>query len=258
MAASRRKPILIITLSIIISILSITSLVLWSRGYFTFQDPCVRLKSLKIDDFDLTRPSEEKDRAIITDLFDNISSFGENFLDNLPSISLPSEVSMTIRLVLEVNNTNTYDINLAEQEQGVVTIPAEENNYAIEEDWVVGSLIIPSSTLKGKTRNDIPILLKTTIDVSKSVQLARLLMSTVTSKNPIYFRIAATIQGYSWIPSIIVTTGFNCLASSSSETNPTCTQSVKVGVGGGTTRNLVDKNNNNDNNSEEMNSACYV
>lgn len=256
MASLSRKPVLITSIACvsILLILGITSLVLWTKGYFTFKDPCVEVKSFRIDDLDLT-PSE--DGNIVTNVLDSL--FPGGGVGDLASSLLPSQVSMKISIVLEVNNTNVYDLDLEQGEEGVVTIPAEENNNAIEGDRVIGSLEIPSSTLKSRTRNEIPFVVETTFDVLS--EDSRQLVTLLVSGNPVVFRITAGIKGSSWAPGLKANVGFNCLISKEnlnlveldSGTSLTCTESVRVG-----TRNLMNEDEEIETKDNEVNSACYV
>lgn len=206
----------------------ITCLVLGVKGYFTFEEPCVGMQSFVIKDVDLT-----------------YAEGGNAFLDVLDSLTggmasslVPTQASITLDIVLEVNNTNPYDLDYEQGEEGLVAIrttSTDEGDSDQEEDLIVGTWEVPSSTLKSNARNEIPVSLNTSIDLMDTDTMG--LAGGLVSGSPLVFRITGGIEGSSWVPGMSGKSIFICLANVDnilelgSGTNIKCKHSTKVGKG---------------------------
>jgi len=132
-----------------ILILGIVCIVLGTQGYFTFQDPLVSEPKFKVVDVD--------------------------------GGLLNAQAIITLEMVIEFNNPNTYDITIKQSEEGTIVIPAcviknetasncaSIENMTIpvesEEDWMVGTWVLPDTILEAKSSTDIKVSIIVTIDV---------------------------------------------------------------------------------------------
>lgn len=207
----------------LIAIFGITCLVLGVKGYFAFEDPCVDVKSFEIKDIDME--SAEGGNAILNLL--------DSFTGGMASQFVPSQVTMEIEMTLEVNNTNPYSLDYEQGEEGIIAIPADEGDSPLENDLVVGSWQIPTSTLRAKASNDIPVTVTTTIDLLSADTMG--LAGNFVSGKAFVFRIKGGIEGSSWVPGFTGTSNFLCLAyvddimDFESGTSIKCKHSTKVG-----------------------------
>ena len=202
-------------------ILGITCAVLGAKGYFGFSDPCVGVESFEITDISLEQDSEGSSSSLIS-LFDT-------FTGGLASGIMPTQVTMTLQLVLEVNNTNPYKLELEQQEQGTIAIPlddedgsnttnTEEGDEATtrnaadnnEDRVVVGTWEIPATTLEKRARNEVPITLTTSIDLLADDTLG--LGFKIGTGGKVAFRIDGQVRGSGWVPGFTGTTSLWCLA----------------------------------------------
>jgi hypothetical protein len=203
--------------------LGITALVLGVKGYFAFEDPCMDIKSFEIVDIDIQRAEGGNPFLDVLDTF----TFG------MASQVVPAQATMVIEMILEVNNTNPYDLDYQQGDEGLLEIPLEEGNGTLKEDLVVGSWTVPSSTLKANARNDIPVSVTTTIDLLSADTVG--LATKFATGQTLVFRIRGGIEGSSWVPGVRGTSSFLCLAhvedimDFESGTTVKCTHSTKAG-----------------------------
>eukprot|EP00578_Thalassiosira_sp_NH16_P018538 CAMPEP_0181097450 /NCGR_PEP_ID=MMETSP1071-20121207/11575_1 /TAXON_ID=35127 /ORGANISM="Thalassiosira sp., Strain NH16" /LENGTH=192 /DNA_ID=CAMNT_0023179931 /DNA_START=432 /DNA_END=1010 /DNA_ORIENTATION=- len=138
----------------------------------------------------------------------SVLSFLDSFTAGLASELIPTQAVITIRLLLEFNNTNSYDVEFEQLDEGVIEIPA---NDVEDEDLLVGTWNIASSTLEGKARGEIPVEVTATIDLFND-ETVRLGGGLVTGQ-PVVFRIRGELVGFaSWAPSFKAHVTLNCLA----------------------------------------------
>lgn len=183
----------------IIAIVGITALVLGLKGYLTFHDPCIGVESFSITDMDLESAKDN-----------NILGFIDTFTGGLASNLVPTQAVVTIEMVLEVNNTNPYDLEYEQSGEGVIEIPADQDGNDVDEDLVVGTWELPSSTLKANARNEIPVEVTATIDLLSS-EAAGLAGSFITG-DLVVFRVRGGIEGSSWVPGATGGMTFVCIA----------------------------------------------
>ena len=150
---SKTAKIATITCAFLIVAIGVTCLSLGLTGYFNFEDPCVELKSFTIDSVD---QSSEGSGGILGALTGGL---------------IPSQIEIEASIVFEVNNTNVFDLDYEQGDEGVIAIPAEET--PLNEDLVVGSWTVEEGTLKKRAVNEIPIKANILIDLAGPGAAAR-------------------------------------------------------------------------------------
>ena len=218
-----RQTILILGIGcgVIVLSLGITAAVLGAKGYFGYDDPCIGVYDFSIVNLDMTTNTEEKESSSILGMVDGFTeSLG---LGSLASQIMPTQATMTIELILEVNNTNPYDMDYEQTDEGVITIPddagaeGDEDTTAARQGedtegqgLVVGTWEFPSGTLKKNARNQIPVTVTATIDLLGSDALG--LAGTFATNGPLAFEVDGGIEGEGWVPGISGKTKFFCMA----------------------------------------------
>ena len=179
-----------------ILILGIVCIVLGTQGYFTFQDPLVGEPKFKVVDVD-------------GDLLD-------------------AQAIITLEMVIEFNNPNTYDITIKQSEEGTIVIPAcviknetASNCASIvdmtiptesEDDWMVGTWVLPDTILEAKSSTNITVSIIANIDVLSGdvMDLAGLYLSDGGIR--LVLRIQGGVRASSWMPGLSGGLTFDCLA----------------------------------------------
>ncbi|CAB9513910.1 expressed unknown protein [Seminavis robusta] len=221
-------------------IVGIVCLALGVQGFFTFHDPCVGVYSLTIKDLDLGSNGDATSSNALWGFLDSITG-------GAASDVLPTTATMTLEMIMEVNNTNPYDLDYEQREEGTIVIPAtsmessSDNNDDLamsfppesDADLVIGTWKVPEATLKKKARNEIPVTITTEIDLlgGGTFDLAGRFMSG----GAFLFRVKGGIEGSSWVPGMTGKTSFLCLArldnilNFGEDANVKCRHSTKVG-----------------------------
>jgi hypothetical protein len=201
-------------------ILGIVFAVLGTQGYFTFQDPCIGVYSLTIKDIELGSNGDATSSSGLMGLLDTVTG-------GAASAVLPSQATITLDMMMEVNNTNPYDLFYEQNELGTIAIPASTMNLstalsdsgsgedmaippASDGDLVIGTWEVPDSTLKKKSRNEIPVSITTSIDLMNADTIG--LAGIFVTGGAFMFRIQGSIEGTSWVPGLSGETMFLCLA----------------------------------------------
>eukprot|EP00584_Thalassiosira_punctigera_P017320 CAMPEP_0172575154 /NCGR_PEP_ID=MMETSP1067-20121228/137070_1 /TAXON_ID=265564 ORGANISM="Thalassiosira punctigera, Strain Tpunct2005C2" /NCGR_SAMPLE_ID=MMETSP1067 /ASSEMBLY_ACC=CAM_ASM_000444 /LENGTH=170 /DNA_ID=CAMNT_0013367801 /DNA_START=650 /DNA_END=1162 /DNA_ORIENTATION=- len=138
---------------------------------------------------------------------------------------------MTIQMILELNNTNPYDIECEQADEGVIELSADDEGG---EDLLVGTWNIESSILKGNARSEIPVEVTATVDLLDN-DIISLGVDLVTGQS-VTFRVTGGIEGFaSWAPDLRAHITLICLADVDNifglETGASvsCRHSAKVG-----------------------------
>lgn len=215
----RTMLILGIGCGVVVLSLGITAAVLGAKGYFGYDDPCIGVYDFSIGNLTMTTDTDAKESSGILGLVDGFTeSLG---LGSLASQMMPTQATMTIQLILEVNNTNPYDMDYEQTDEGIISIP-DDRGVEDDEDtttsrqgddtegMVVGTWEFPSGTLKKNARNQIPVTVTATIDLLSSDALG--LAGTFATNGPLAFEVDGGIEGEGWVPGITGKTKFFCMA----------------------------------------------
>lgn len=200
-------------------IAGIVALVLGVQGYFAFKDPCVDLQSVQITNLELGAPKEKEGigNNMILGLLDSFTGG----LASEVSGAVPTEVKMTMEMIMEVNNTNPYSLSFQQNDVGQISIPefalkaSGRNDMSTippenANDISIGTWEIPHSTLDGNAQSTFPVTITAQIDLI-SVETAQLATLFVTG-GTFMFRVSGSLIGSSWVPGIKGTTNLICLA----------------------------------------------
>lgn len=177
-------------------IVGIACLVLGLQGYFTFKDPCMVMQSFEMKTFELGNPEEGGGNAIAS------------ALGKLTGGLVKTQVEMTMALVMEVNNTNPFDLDYEQDGVGTIVIPAGEIT-GLSKDMEIGDWTIPKGTLKGNAVNEIPVTMNAIVDLASSESAA--LTANFVTGGPMTFRITGGIKGEGWVPGLSGENTFVCL-----------------------------------------------
>jgi hypothetical protein len=223
-------------------ILGIAFGVLASQGYFTFQDPCIGVYALTVTNVELGYNDDATSSSLLM-----------GFLDTVTGGILPTEATITLDMIMEVNNTNPYDLFYEQNELGTIAVPASAMNLSTlltgggnnggedsmdippvsDGDLVIGTWEVPDSTLKKKSRNEIPVSITAAIDLMSADTSG--LAGILVSEGDFLFRIQGGIEGSSWVPGLRGETTFLCLAKMEDimdfkeSASIKCRQSTRVG-----------------------------
>lgn len=220
MPLSRRTMLILgIGCGVVVLSLGITAAVLGAKGYFGYDDPCIGVYDFSIENLTMTTDTDAKESSGIVGLVDGFTeSLG---LGSLASQMMPTQATMTIQLILEVNNTNPYDMDYEQTDEGIISIP-DDRGVEDDEDtttsrqgddnegMVVGTWEFPSGTLEKNARNQIPVTVTATIDLLSSDALG--LAGTFATNGPLAFEVDGGIEGEGWVPGITGKTKFFCMA----------------------------------------------
>lgn len=226
--------------------LGIAAAVLGSQGYFDFKDPCVGVESFEIKDMDM----ETADGNHIMGLLDS-------FTMGLASQFVPTQATITIELILEVNNTNSFDLEMEQDEAGVIQIDAHQPDSHLDNDLKIGEWQLPSTatTLKSQASSHIPVTVTAKIDLLSS-EAAGLTGDLMTGADMV-FRVQGEMQGRSWVPGFTGQNTLTCLAkidnlidAVGNGAEVTCTQTMRVGSLLETTKEETMEN--------EVDPSCYA
>lgn len=217
-----RQTMLILSVGcgIIVVSLGITAAVLGAKGYFGFEEPCIGIYDFSIGDLDTgSDPDNAEEASGIFGLLDGVAEAA-----GFGSISayIPTQVSMTINLTMEVNNTNPYDMDYEQSEEGVISIPDDAGGAASDsggesaarqgttagEGLVVGTWELPKGTLKKRKQNLLPVSIDTTIQISDMLGLGM----TFAANGPMAFEVEGNIEGEGWVPGVSGKVSFLCMA----------------------------------------------
>lgn len=184
----------------------IVCLVLYLLGYFTFQDPAIGLSSVTVTSVEFGYDGD----------VDPVFEFLDDLTNGTASEIIPSQVNITMEMIVEINNTNTYDIYIQQsEEEGTVVIPAcvidasspncdNVDDTTIptesEDDLIIATWEVPDTELEGNSSTEVPVSVTFTIDFSDGGDLAGLFVSG----GPLELRIQGGIKGTSWIPGLKV------------------------------------------------------
>jgi hypothetical protein len=169
-----------------IVVIGIVCLVLGLMGYFNFEEPCVEVKSFQID---------------------SIERGGDGgFLGALTGGLLSTEIALNLTVVLEVNNTNVFDLDYEQGEPGIVVIPADQT--PLDEDLPIGTWTAPKGTLKKEAVNLVPVIVNAAFDLVGSGAAA--LATNFVTGGPIVFRITGGVDGKGWVPGMTGENTFVC------------------------------------------------
>ena len=211
---------------VIVLSLGITAAVLGAKGYFGYDDPCIGVYDFNITGLDLTGRTGGADSnndaddssggGLFAGLIDGVTeSLGLGSVSDL----LPTQASLTIALIMEVNNTNPYDMDFKQTDDGIISIPDDRSVATLEsrqgedpevDGFVVGTWEMPSGTLKKKARNLITVTVDTKIDLLSTDALG--LAGTFASDGPLAFEVDGGIEGQGWVPGIAGKTKLFCMA----------------------------------------------
>lgn len=185
----------------LVLIIGIACLVLGLQGYFTFKDPCMVMQSFQMEKFELGKPEEGgSGNALIGAL--------DAFTGGLASQLTLSQVEMTMALVMEVNNTNPFDLDYEQEGVGTIVIPADEIT-GLSQDMQIGDWTFPKGTLKKNAFNEIPVAMNAVVDLASSESTA--LTANFVKGGPMTFRITGGIKGEGWVPGLSGENTFICL-----------------------------------------------
>ena len=249
-----RRTLLILGLGcgVIVLSLGITAAVLGAKGYFGYDDPCIGVYDFNITGLDLTgrggadnnnnNDADDSSGGLFAGLIDGVTeSLGLGSVSDL----LPTQASLTIALIMEVNNTNPYDMDFKQTDDGIISIPDDRSVATLEsrqgedpevDGFVVGAWKMPSGTLKKKARNLITVTVDTKIDLLSTDALG--LAGTFASDGPLAFEVDGGIEGQGWVPGIAGKTKLFCMArvdnviqaaSGTQDATIRCKHSTKVG-----------------------------
>lgn len=188
MPMSKAAKIASISCGSLIVAIGIICLVLGLMGYFNFEEPCVSIKSFTIDNLEL-------------------GSGGGGILGALTGGLVPSQVEIDITLILEANNTNVFDLDYEQGDEGIIIIPASET--ALSEDMEIGTWTVPKGTLKKNAVNEIPVSMSAVVDMTGS---GAVIAASFLTGGPIFFQITGGIDGDGWVPGLSGQNTFVCMA----------------------------------------------
>jgi len=201
----------------------ITAAVLGAKAYFGFDEPCIDLYDLQVKNLEFGSP-EDSDSGVGGLLGSLVNGVTESLGIGSLLGDLGTQATMEIELQLEVNNTNSYDMDYEQCREGLITIPRDipENMNDVEEqavdsttseensDFVIGTWEIPSGTLKKGESNIIPVSIVATIDLLGSDVLS--LASAFATNGPLMFEITGCIEGEGWFPGVGGNVQLLCMA----------------------------------------------
>ena len=197
----------------------IACLVLYLLGYFTFQDPSIGISSVTITGIQMGYDG---------DVHPNLE-FVDDLTGGAAGNVVPSQAIITMEMILEINNTNTYDINVEQsEERGTIVIPAcamdegsssscddvGETTIAAaesEDDLTVATWEVPDTVIDANSSTEIPVSVTFTIDFGDADDLTGNLVGLFLSGGPLALRIGGGIEVSSWFPGLRVEK-ISCLA----------------------------------------------
>lgn len=173
--------------------IGITLLGLGLAGFFNYKDPCVEIISFDVGPVQLITDEEEQQ-----DNSPNILDMIGDFL----GVDIPTRLNITVNIMLEVNNTNTFKLDYEQDTTAENTISIIRDNGEILPlgDWYIGK-----GRLEKRQQKDIPMRVNASIDLEGS-EVAKLVSSSTT------FRMQGTILGTAWLPGAQGIISIDCLA----------------------------------------------
>jgi hypothetical protein len=187
------------TCAILIS--GIVCLVLYLLGYFTVQAPAISIYLIKITDVQIGYHGQ----------FGPMLEFLDSLTGGAISNRVPSQAMIKMEMIVEINNTNPYDITVEQIEEiGTVAIPACvmydncENKEEIviitesEDDLMLATWEIPDTILESYWSIVMPVSVTFTFDLRDVYDLTGLFVSG----GPLTLRIQGGIKAKSWIPGV--------------------------------------------------------
>jgi len=218
----------------------IVCLILYLLGYFTFQDPSIGISSVTITGIQM---GYDGDVHPMLEFMDDLTG-------GAASNVVPSQAFITMEMILEINNTNTYDIDVEQSgEMGTIVIPAcvmdesssncddvDETTTAAEseDDLTVATWEVLDTVLEANSSTEIPVSVTFAIDFGDADDLAGNLAGLFLSGGPLALRIRGGIVVSSWFPGLRVE-NISCLAELDDVQNfqdppdVTCRHSTNVG-----------------------------
>jgi len=184
----------------------IICLLLYLLGYFTFQDPAIGLSSVTVTSVEF---GYDGDAGPVFEFLNGLTN-------GTASESIPSQVKITMEMIVEINNTNAYDIHIQQSdENGTVVIPAcifnvsspncdnvDDMTIPTESkvDLTIATWEVPDTDLEANSSTEVPVSVTFTIDFSDGGDLAGLF----ASGGPLELRIQGGIKATSWVPGLAV------------------------------------------------------
>jgi len=179
-----------------ILVVGIICLVLYLTGFFTFEEPSMEILSFTVGGLEM----------------------GQGDSSNLLGSLLPTQATLQLNLVLEVNNTNPFDIDYNPLEQGNIHIPefllngeSDNDDGPVRSggDFFIGNWAIPDGTLSKRSSHDIPVEVFATIDLAQPETLG--LAPIFLQGGKMAFLIDGGIEGNTWVPFVRGEVRFLCL-----------------------------------------------
>ena len=195
----------------------IVCLILYLLGYFTFQDPSIGISSVTITGIQMGYDG---------DVVHPMLEFADDLTGGAAGNMVPSRAIVTMEMILEINNTNAYGINVERsEERGTIVIPAcvmdegsssgcddaDETSAESEDDLTVATWEVPDTVIDANSSTEIPVSVTFTIDFVDVDDLTGNLVGLFLSGGPFALRIGGGIEVSSWFPGLRVE-NISCLA----------------------------------------------
>ena len=184
----------------------IISLVMGLMGFFGYEDLCVGVSSFEVKDLDFASASSATSNSTLIGVVDEVTG-------GLGSIMNLAQVNLTLELILDVQNTNPYDMRYVQANEGTVVIPVNTTSAAWHpDDLTIGTWGVQGSTLKKNSVNQLTATLVAVVKLedleSESVDLG----NTLADGYPLVLRIEGGIEGSTWVVGLKGQTTFTCVA----------------------------------------------